>query len=392
MKRTGIIVVAALVVTMGLATTARAAELELYHADFHARLGMRLHAQVGQVAADVSMKAVLVGGKRPAKTVFEKSGKLDPQETVTLDLRELAAGEYTLTVSLSDGRTASRTWTKPYDGVPAVGLDENYAICVAGKPFFPVMCKGVSDEKDVQKWLPYVNSMKHIGFNEKLYPPEGFKAWLDLAQKYGLKAVGPGRGLYWPNGGGIHKSKTQRDRRTIPEKQEPYIKIARKHPAFLMYEWKDEPELDNADNCIFPEEVRRWVDQCHELDKQHLVFCTFAGYGFARPEDNWMHQHVRSFTYLYGKLPVGKRLFTDVFSTDYYPIENAHDKFGVSIEGMCTAMDNIRKYNANLVPLIACVETCDIEKPDTPAPTPEEVTVLCWANIIHGAKGISWFH
>jgi hypothetical protein len=383
-----------LLAVLAAPTVVRAGDdLELYHADFHARLGMKVYVQVGQVPEGTEMSWQTSGGAEGQGVGGGgKRTGVGPVEVITLDFRKHPAGKYRLEVELSDGRKATRTWTKPYDGVPRVGLDENNSVCVDGKLFFPIMCKGINREADIKKWKPYVNTLKHIGFDPKDYTPEGFKAWLDRAEKHGLMAIGPGRGLYWPNGGGVYKTKTQRDRAAIPEKQVPYIKIAREHPAFLMYEWKDEPELDHADNCIYPKEVRRWVEQCHELDGQHLVFCTFAGYGFARPEDNWMHKHVKSFTYLHGTLPQGKRLFADVISTDYYPIENAADKYGVSFEGMCRAMDTIRAYNADLAPLIACVETCDIMKPDQPAPTPEELRLLCWANIIHGARGISWFH
>ena len=61
-------------------------------------------------------------------------------------------------------------------------------------------------------------------------------------------------------------------------------------------------------------------------------------------------------------------------------------------ERMCLAMDRMVEWNADAAMFMACVETCDIKKANTPAPTADEVYFLAWANIIHGAKGISWFH
>ena len=93
---------------------------------------------------------------------------------------------------------------------------------------------------------------------------------------------------------------------------------------------------------------------------------------------------------------VRRQLVADVYSQDYYPIEYeksaAKKGYVVSIEDMCLAMDRMREWNYNLAPVMAYVETCDIKGRGTPAPSPEEVKLLIWANIIHGAKGISWFH
>jgi len=53
----------------------------------------------------------------------------------------------------------------------------------------------------------------------------------------------------------------------------------------------------------------------------------------------------------------------------------------------------MRKWNHNLPPFMACVETCDIRPKDAGGPpTPAELRLLCWANVVHGARGIIWFH
>jgi len=243
-------------------------------------LGMRLYAVVGEGSGKAELKASLTG---PAgtKVILDKKNTLAKEEVITLDLRELPKGKYALKVELLDGsgkvlRAASREWEKPYDGIPRVGLDENNAVCVGGRLFFPLMCKGIDGDENVRKWSAYAN--------------------------------------------------TRYDRTALADKMAEYIKIARQNKAFLMYEWKDEPDIGTAAEVIDPNEVRRWTDLCHQLDSQHLVFCNASGEPFARPKGNWAYNRIRSYTYLFGPRDgSGRRaLIADVISQDYYPIEDAN--------------------------------------------------------------------
>jgi hypothetical protein len=60
---------------------------------------------------------------------------------------------------------------------------------------------------------------------------------------------------------------------------------------------------------------------------------------------------------------------------------------------MCVAMDRMREYNRNLAPFMSAVRTAPFREPvATPAPTARELRVVVWANILHGAKAILWFH
>ena len=248
-----------------LMSVTSAAELEMRHPDFHARLGMRLYAVVGEGSGKAELKASLTG---PAgtKVILDKKNTLAKEEVITLDLRELPKGKYALKVELLDDsgevlKAASREWEKTYDGIPRVGLDENNAVCVGGRLFFPLMCKGIDGDENVKKWSAYANTLKHVGFAEKCYTPEGFQGWMDTAAE-----------------------------------------------------------------VIDPNEVRRWTDLCHQLDSQHLVFCNVSGEPFARPKGNWAYNRIRSYTYLFGPRDgSGRRaLIADVISQDYYPIEDAN--------------------------------------------------------------------
>jgi len=391
----------ALTLSAAAAAVAEAADLEMHHADFHARLGMKIYVQTGKASR---MHVELTDGKKPILMSGKGgSGGLGEEEVITLDFRDLPKGKYTLTVELSDGRKAVRTWTKPYDGVPRVGIDENNAICIEGNPFFPVAPWFVAQEAEIKKWSPYVNTLNGVGFSRDRYSIAGHKAFLDLCTKYKKMAISPGRSSYWPNGGketgtcyytGSDGKKTK-DRKADINGIAEYVKAAKDHPALRFWHWKDEPELDSAKNCIPPAEVRKWTEKCHELDPQHPVFLNTGGGKFGRPVGNWGYEHIKTYTYHHNGISGSQKvLLADVISQDYYPIENANDKnYKISIENMTVAMDRMAAWNHNLAPFMSCVETCDIRAKDPGGPpTPTELRLLCWANIIHGARGIIWFH
>jgi hypothetical protein len=176
-----------------------------------------------------------------------------------------------------------------------------------------------------------------------------------------------------------------------------------------MWDWLDEPELSNDADCVRPAEVRRWTEKCHEIDAQHPVATGNGGDGFRRPADNWMHKHRIKFTYLYNDIPSPRKvLLADVIAQDIYPLFGAElekmrtsssrpgvkEGWGLnSIENMCVSMDRMREYNRNLAPFMSAVRTAPFREPmATPAPTARELRVVVWANILHGAKAILWFH
>jgi hypothetical protein len=121
-----------------------------------------------------------------------------------------------------------------------------------------------------------------------------------------------------------------------------------------------------------------------------------------------MYKHRIKYTYSHNDIPGPRRvLLADVISQDIYPFfgaeleqEKAEGKrpglkegWGLdSIENMCTSMDRMVELNGNLAPFSAAVRTAPFGNPDRRAPTPRELRVVCWANIIHGAKEILWFH
>jgi len=392
-------------------------ELMLHHADFHARLGMKVYVEVGKAGVGQTLRAALTSDKGTSGSVGMKVNAKE-EEVLTFSLRNLPAAKYTLTVELvGGGRTlkqAVRTFEKPYDGLPRVGLDENNAICVDGKPFFPVTTWGVGErEKDFEDWGLYANTFMGYTFSKESATVDGWKRFLDAAQRHGKKVIGPDYGNYWPNGDCrryyTKDGKRTKDRQAKLEVMEQYVRETRDHPALLMWAWLDEPELDNNDTCVPAAEVRKWTDMCHRLDAQHLVYVNTGGGGFARPQDNWLHKHVKRYTYLYNEIGAQPRVtLADVLGEDIYP------KFGPALEkalaarqadqaagkpvtelpsaeNMVTALDTVRQYNRDLAPVFANVRTAGFQD-GTPPPTPAQLRFLFWANVVHGAKGIAWFH
>jgi len=394
----------------------------LYHADFHGHLAQKIYVQLKKVHPANKLRVSLTSDKGLRKIICERSNDLKPEEVFVLQQRMLPAAKYTLTVEILNqaGKILHQvveTFDKQYDGIPKVGIDEYNNICVQGKPFFMVAPFFVGKEKAIKKWEDYINTLKGVGFMDRRYTIEGWKEFLDLGGKYGKMVVGPLRGYYWPHRTATGRYQTadgkyHKDRTINIEKLIEYVNLTKEHESLLMWAWKDEPHLGGR-KAISPGEVRRWTEKCHELDPHHLVFCNFGGYGFTHigpkyPEDNWHQKHIKKYCYMFYNPDVSKKmagaevnvekrqLVADVYSQDYYPIEYeksaAKKGYVVSIEDMCLAMDRMREWNYNLAPVMAYVETCDIKGRGTPAPSPEEVKLLIWANIIHGAKGISWFH
>jgi len=372
----------------------KAAELELHHPEFHARLGLRISAFIGDKGKTLSMKAVLEGpdGK---KVLHEKQAPLAEQEDFILRLNNLKAGDYSLKVALSDGRTALRKWHKPYDGIPRVGIDENNAIRVEGKLFFPVFPWGIGEQDKIDRFKDCINTLNGVGFNKENYPLSGFRKVLDMAHKNGLMMIGPNRGNYWPNGQNgtrFYKvdGKKQRDRTADLKVVSEYIEAAKNHPALLFWNWVDEPELANGGNCIPPAKVRKLLEQNHRLDPQHPVFLNTGGGKFCRPKDNWGYKHIRNYTYMHA-FKDRPALLGDVICQDYYPVKQRDDKnYPGSFEHLTIAMDEMVRMNRNLTPFGSFVETCVLprgEKEKAP-PTPTELRLMCWLNIIHGARMI----
>jgi hypothetical protein len=403
-----------------LGCVAQTAELEIHHSDFHARLGMKIQVVLGDAAGQAAGLKATLSGPGGEKVVLDKKAPLAAEELVTLNFRDLAKGQYKLAIALAgkDGnvlKSAVREFEKPYDGIPRVGIDENNSLRVGGRLFFPFCTYGVgAKDEEIAEWDQQANTLAGYTFSDAEATIEGWKAALDRAAKHNKMVIGPFYGHYWPNGASRRyykqDGKEVRDREVKIDALTEYVKATKDHPALLTWCWLDEPELSNGDNDIPPKEVRRWTETCHALDAQHPVGTGNGGDGFRRPLENWMHQHRMKFTYEHNGIPGPRKvLLADSIYQDIYPVFGAElekmkagssrpgikEGWGLnSIENMCVSMDVMKKYNRNLAPFMSAVRTAAFKGPEGPTtpPKPEEVRAVVWANIVHGAKGILWFH
>jgi len=419
-------------------------ELVLHHADFACRIGQKVFVEVGQEHTGRTLTATLAGPGGFSRQVCRKEGNISAEEVFTLVQRDLKAGDYTLTVRLTDGtrvlKEAVRKWTKPTDGIPEVGIDEHNAICLKGKPFFPVSAWGLS-ASDIPVWAErrYCNTLTHVAFGAEKCDIAHMTAYLDAAHRGGLKFIGPLRGNYWPHDGWRKNVKKEELGSYDPSRDDPaaedpvwgkegpndeyyrfrrmdlakmagFIEAAKNHPALLMWSWWDEPDLGGRNTYITAREVRRWTDLCHEKDGIHPHIINLSGYLFTSAASReGPRQLGKSYCYLFDDRkwpPMGaatpferKTLVADVLSFDYYPYEYRL-KQGyefITLEDYAAAVDNLREWNKNLVPTFAAIETCDIranptDRPPTPAITPRQLRNLCWISLVHGVKGVIWFH
>jgi hypothetical protein len=128
---------------------------------------------------------------------------------------------------------------KRYDGYPAVGIDENNAIRINGKLFYPVTPWGLNNAS-VDEWVEhdYINSVYGQGFWPDNRTVEGWGDYLDVSYDSGVRAVGPS---VW-EGQGPCRLRGNSDISGLAE----YVAAYADHPGMMMWQWIDEPMLNGV--------------------------------------------------------------------------------------------------------------------------------------------------
>ncbi|HDQ73495.1 MAG TPA: PKD domain-containing protein [Chloroflexi bacterium] len=378
---------------------------ELWHAPFQARIAQYIYVQVpGQVHRDATNKLKMtVEGDNAYSTVLVEKSSLAAEEKVLLRNGDLPAGAYTLTAQLLDSGDAvleeiQETFAKPYDGIPAMGIDENNAICVDGEPFFPVT-PWLLNEGYMEDWQTngYVNTL----FAEGWYAEHNVDTWTDYlnaAQSNGLYAIGPER---WFGLGLAHIDLDPAWRRHFARNADigvitDYVSATRDLPALMAWMWLDEPDLGGRGYRVPPPVLSAWTYATHQADPRHPVATNFTG-------GTWLPYYgTRGYDYDYLNSAAwfgGKKYFSvDISGFDIYPLEyREHPALNDPDRGVMDlyveAIDRSIAKNYDLVPFMSFVEVCDIdESRQTPGPTHEQVLMEAWLNVVHGIKGINWFH
>jgi hypothetical protein len=355
--------------------------LELIHAEFFGHLGMKVICILtGRTPSD-RLEAAIMGNNGYSKTIFSKSAPLAGREDFILDLRSLGKGSYTLTVSMSGANNTvlcktQEEFDKPYDGIPAVGIDENNSIRLKGTLVFPITPFGLG-RNDIRPWVGkhYINSLFAKGFDGP-FTLNAYREYLDsaaAAKTFGV--IGPCRDDSWPLGGQSNQS-------FIPvlSSIQTYVTAFKSHPGVFMWTWLDESITVNHQSAGT---VKNWKDLCHQIDNQHLVVNNEAG-TIDTGASEYKTAEAQTFFY--------PNQVADVYCFDYYVIEYSYHQPSYNTTGLAQICDRYAAWNYNVIPFMSFVETCDLHGTGNPAPTPEQLRMLIWVNIIHGARGICWFH
>ncbi len=370
---------------------------ELWHSDFHCRTAQYIYAKIpGEVTCDPSnrIRATISGGGMAQGTemvLLDKTG-IDTTEKFLLKNSDLpgASIDYALTVSLISNTGAVidkrvEYFYKPYDGYPATGIDENNSIRINGELFFPVTTCAL-DNTYVPTWETnnYINALHFQGYSPQNYTLSGWEEYLNIADD--IKVTGPGLwegradGYSWGNS----------DIFNLIE----YVDEFKNHDKMLMWNWADEPDYHN----VAPMAHRAWTSICHEYDSQHPVNVGLLGSPYANKQGNYGFSKTYTYSHSAKKLglnarPIAGIHVADSYDFDYYPIE-----FSISREltfaGLTEAMDHLKELTRDMVPIRSWVEITDIAEADVSPgnPSSQHVKSIIWLNVVHGAKGIGWFH
>jgi PKD repeat protein len=366
---------------------------ELWHAEYESHTKLYVYAQIpGEITADASRRLkVVLSGNSASQTLVDKNG-LVAEEKFLLDKSGLAQGNYTVTAQLltADGTVLDEvveSFAKPYNGLPACGLDENNAFRVNGELFFPVTTFSNNDEV-IPTWGQnhYVNVALGKGFWPTAATVGAWTNYMNIAQQAGLYSMGP---LRWNNDGEWKNFNVAI--------MDSFINASKNHSTMLGYAWGDEPDLYGTPGTA----LRAMHYRCHAQDSRHLTAINFAGSTWQGTGTYGEGLRRANYNFLHNANQCGKKVLVhDIYSFDYYPIEWAapspkHAKMTDYVD----IIDNLRTENYDLAPLLSYVETCDIHETDwgtstysTPwHPTPGQLRMMTWLNVVHGVKGISWF-
>lgn len=408
---------------------------EAWHADFHGHRSQYIYAQIpGDLRANVNntinakitgdngyQQQISLNNTNDVLTLIDNNktdlSNLQAQEKLLLNnmLIPGASGKYTLTIEIKNSNgdvldTITESFYKTYDGEPKTSIDENNSIRINGELFFPIGPTGLNNA-DIntastdyyRDWENngYINVVRSQGFWPTDVSSAAWHEYISIADN--LPAIGPARweGLvdhremrsYWRNA----------DINNLVE----YVNTSKDHPATFMWNWASEPDLGDDATYVPAPVVRSWTAKTHELDPQHLVTVTFAGHYWT---DGVIDYHERRRHKYQGptnahQFGQGTQVFNgtqvgDVYEIDYYPLEWAapHSR-GATNALLISALDKFYLETKNLVPLMSLVETTDIREgdgglaPPTPwHPTPEQLKMMIWENVVHEVKGLGWFH
>lgn len=379
------------------------AGFEIQRAPFHNRLAQYLHVQIPEAyrGSQTSLRVTLQGAKG-SSTVLLSKNKLASEELVFLDHKPLAQDDFVVIAELlgTDGqRISGGLWrdkfSKRYQGIPKVGIDENNAFRVNGEVFFPVSTF-MASASEFQKFTDQanINSLHTVGYNAE-QTAITWGNYLDSANNSGFVATGPARGDYYvPKAYWSPSSANRWPFNHNPDRMAEYVQLNKDKPAMFSWGWQDEPNLGGRAQKVYPPTLAAWTYVAHREDPHHPVNNTFYGpdwsinYGTAPNIYDYLGSDQQ-----FG----GKKWMQDIFSFDIYPIATRlHPSMNLVAMGpyaaYLDALDRIHTNNKNLVPVMPAINPSNRNPNETVlVHSSEQVYSEAWMSVIHGAKGIIWF-
>ncbi len=382
---------------------------ELWHADFNSRTSQWIYARLdddpsvsydNKITLDVSSHSnyrMVAEIKRDeggySKILFNENRALNIEEKFFLNNSELPKGNYTLTVKiLNNGNVVEQIneyFEKDFDGAPKVGINENNAVVVDGELFFPVT-PWLLDKSRIPTWAngDYINSLYAEGYYLK-HDISTWEDYLDYGQSFGFYTIGPER----------FEGKAPRRfiRNSNVSMIKKYVEETKDHPYLLGWMWKDEPQLGGSHENVPPQVFRAWNYITHSVDNNHPFFNQMYGYTYMKYVG---YSGSDGYNYLYNENLFGKKThMSDVSGFDIYPLEYQYHPSLVDpdrgvMDLYAEGIDQFIGRNYDLIPVMSFVEVTDSSSAGrgTPPPTREQVRMEVWINVVHGIKGINWWH
>lgn len=189
-----------------------------------------------------------------------------------MEQRDLPAGNYQLIAQLkdSDGDVLSlwkEKFTKAYDGIPAVGINEWNAICVDGDPTFITSAYTLHYGR-FNDYSTEFNALYQMGTYSN-YTPASWLSFVDTAASKGWTAIGPGKGSHI---GDRHQRNT-----SLAEMQN-YINAAKNHNSMQIWDWTNNHYTgSDIPRRVSPPVFAAWTYATREADPEHPVMTTLDG-------------------------------------------------------------------------------------------------------------------
>ena len=383
---------------INVAGEAPMAGFEIQRAPFHNRLAQYLYVQIPAAYQrnETALRVTLKGARGSNSTLLSKSN-LAAEERVFLDHKPLVQDDYVVIAELLNSggaRISGGLWrdkfSKRYSGIPKVGIDENNSFRVNGELFFP-MAPFLLNTSSFGTYISNagINALQSEGYYTS-HTPATWSDYLDKANDAGLMAMGPGRGDYFINYAPTASNQWKRNHNV--DRMAEYVRANKDKPAMFAWLWQDEPNLGGWSQKVYLPTLAAWAYVSHREDPQHPEYNAYVGSDWSR----YYKTHPGFHDYLGSAMFFGgKKWMQDIFSFDTYPItqrlapiQNFTDMGPYA--AYLDTLDRAHTSNKNLVPVVPVLQPC--KGLTTSIVSEAQVYLETWLNVIHGAKGITWFN